>query len=368
MGGAGALQNHGEGPPLVGVSPAMQEVRAFIARVGPTNETVAISGETGSGKEVVARHLHTSSARADKPFLTLNAACIPRELFESELFGHRRGAFTGATSDHLGVFREAEGGTLFIDEVAELPIDSQAKLLRALEARCIRPVGSPKELPVDVRILAATNRDLWAEVRAGRFREDLYFRLHVFPIVIAPLRARKEDVIPLAEHLLTRIGPGVTLSDDAQAALVAYDWPGNVRELLNVLRRASLFATETSIDGELMRRMLAASIFAYPQGEGIVRAVGSGAAARRERSGSDDDRVRHSRRGLPHEPRGPGARAHHERACPDERQRDPDRPGPRHRPANAPAKAARLRTRRRRNRVTHTAAAARRPPCFAPRS
>jgi DNA-binding NtrC family response regulator len=251
-------------PPLVGVSAAMAEVRQFVARVGPADETVAIYGETGTGKEVVARHIHMASARAEGPFVALNAACVPKDLFESELFGHRRGAFTGATSDRAGLFREADGGTLFIDEVAELPVDSQAKLLRSLEARCIRPVGESKEVPVDARIVAATNRDLWPEVQAGRFREDLYFRLQVFPIRIAPLREHREDVVPLALHLLERIGGSAKrLGEGAEQQLVAYDWPGNVRELLNVLRRASLFAEGEAIDGPLVRRMIAASVFGH---------------------------------------------------------------------------------------------------------
>ncbi len=252
-------------PPLVGPSEAMEEVRRFIAQVGPTDANVAISGETGTGKEVVARRLHLASPRIGGPFVALNAACVPRELFESELFGHRRGAFTGASSDRAGLFRDAQGGTLFIDEVAELPLESQAKLLRALETRQIRGVGDTREVPVDVRIVAATNRDLWLEVSEGRFREDLYFRLQVFPIVLAPLRERPEDVVPLASHLLARLGgPERTLAEDAKKALAAHPWPGNVRELLNVLRRASLFATGPEIDGPLVRRMLAASVFAQP--------------------------------------------------------------------------------------------------------
>lgn len=251
-------------PPLVGVGQAMEEVRQFVARVAPTDETVAVYGETGTGKEVVARHIHLASARSGGPFVALNAACVPKDLFESELFGHRKGAFTGATSDRAGLFREATGGTLFIDEVAELPVDSQAKLLRALEARRIRPVGESKEVPVDARIVAATNRDLWQEVQGGRFREDLYFRLQVFPIVVPPLRHHPEDILPLALHLLERIGGKARrLADDAEKQLVAYGWPGNVRELLNVLRRASLFAEGEWIDGALVRRMIAASVFAH---------------------------------------------------------------------------------------------------------
>lgn len=251
-------------PPLVGPSRAMDEVRRFVATVGPTDETVAIYGETGTGKEVVARHIHLASARSEGPFVALNAACVPKDLFESELFGHVRGAFTGATAERRGLFREATAGTLFIDEVAELPVDSQAKLLRALEARHIRPVGASKEVQVDTRIVAATNRDLWREVQAGRFREDLYFRLQVFPVLIPPLRERRDDVPMLALHLLERIGgPVRRLAEDAEQPLMTYDWPGNVRELLNVLRRASLFAEEDTIDGALVRRMIAASVFGH---------------------------------------------------------------------------------------------------------
>lgn len=250
-------------PPLIGPSAAMESVRRFIERAGPTDETVAITGETGSGKEVVARHIHLASLRREKPFVAFNGAAVARELFESELFGHRRGSFTGASDDHPGLFREATGGTLFIDEVAELPLDSQAKLLRALESRTIRPVGEKREVAIDVRIVAATNRELWSEVQAGRFREDLYFRLQVLPIVLSPLRRRKEDVVPLAEHLLQRLSGSQHLSEEAKQALTAYRWPGNVRELLNVLRRATLFAEGPELDGELVRRMIAASVFAH---------------------------------------------------------------------------------------------------------
>ncbi len=248
--------------PLVGVSPAMDEVREFVRTVAPTAETVLILGETGTGKEVVARQIHAQSDRAAGPFVAMNAACVPRELFESELFGHKRGAFTGAQSDRAGLFREAGGGTLFIDELAELPIESQAKLLRAIETKAIRPVGESGEIEVDVRIVAATNRDLWAETQAGRFREDLYFRLQVFPVLIRPLCERPQDIEPIAMHLLARLGKDdFTLNSESLAALQEYDWPGNVRELLNVLRRASLFAISDTIDGDLIRRMVAASVF-----------------------------------------------------------------------------------------------------------
>ncbi|GAB4194980.1 MAG: sigma 54-interacting transcriptional regulator [Sandaracinaceae bacterium] len=249
-------------PPLLGRSAAMDEVRAFIARVGPTDETVAVYGETGAGKEVVARHVHLASRRRGRAFVALNAAAVPRDLVESELFGHKKGSFTGATSDRAGLFREADGGTLFIDELGELPLESQAKLLRALEERRIRPVGESREIAVDVRIVAATNRDLWMEVQAGRFREDLYFRLQVFPLRLPPLRERVEDIVPLAEHLLSRIGGTARrIDDEARRALESYGWPGNVRELFNVLRRASLFATGETLDGPLVQRMITASIF-----------------------------------------------------------------------------------------------------------
>ncbi|MDB4976161.1 MAG: two component, sigma54 specific, transcriptional regulator, Fis family [Myxococcaceae bacterium] len=253
-------------PPLIGSSAEMVAVCKFVERAGPTEETVAIYGETGSGKEVVARHIHLASKREHGPFVPFNGAAVARELFESELFGHRRGSFTGATEDHLGLFREADGGTLFIDELAELPLESQAKLLRALETRMIRPVGEKREFAVDVRIIAATNRDLWTEVQAGRFREDLFFRLQVLPIVLAPLRKRPEDIMPLAQHLLQRLSPEGArhaIGPDAVGVLTSYRWPGNVRELLNVLRRATLFAEGPLLDGELVRRMIAASVFAH---------------------------------------------------------------------------------------------------------
>ncbi|MEM6962696.1 MAG: sigma-54 dependent transcriptional regulator, partial [Myxococcota bacterium] len=207
-------------PDLVGTSPSMTELKAFITRIAPTDETVTIYGETGTGKEVVARQIHWQSERRNKPFVALNAACVPRDLFESELFGHRKGAFTGASADHKGLFVEADKGTLFIDELAELPLDSQAKLLRALETRCVRPLGANKEVSVDVRIVAATNRLLWREVNEKRFREDLYFRLQVFPVVVPPLRERLSDLSDLCRHLLDRLGhPDIDLEPEAEPAL-----------------------------------------------------------------------------------------------------------------------------------------------------
>ncbi|MGB8221168.1 MAG: sigma-54 dependent transcriptional regulator [Polyangiales bacterium] len=260
--GRNEVETHPQVIPLIGLSRAMAEVREFVQTVAPTDDTVLVFGETGTGKEVVARQIHAQSNRATRPFVAMNAACVPRELFESELFGHKRGAFTGAHADRAGLFREADGGTLFIDELAELPLESQAKLLRAIETKAIRPVGQSGESKVDVRIVAATNRDLWAETQAGRFREDLYFRLQVFPVLIHPLRERPEDIEPLAMHLLGRMGKHeVTLDAESVAALEEHDWPGNVRELLNVLRRTSLFTISDSIPEDLIRRMIAASIF-----------------------------------------------------------------------------------------------------------
>ena len=253
---------HLDAAPLIGESPVMDEVKEFVRTVAPTDETVLVFGETGTGKEVVARQIHAQSNRAARPFVAMNAACVPRELFESELFGHKRGAFTGAHDDRGGLFREADGGTLFIDELAELPLESQAKLLRAIETKSIRPVGESGETEVDVRIVAATNCDLWTETQEGRFREDLYFRLQVFPVLIRPLRERPEDLGLLAEHLLARLGKtNIVLDSESLAVLREYDWPGNVRELLNVLRRASLFAISDAVDGDLVRRMIAASVF-----------------------------------------------------------------------------------------------------------
>ena len=266
-------------PPIIGHSQAIEDVRRFVERAAPTDETVALYGETGSGKEVVARHLHVHSRRKSGPFVAVNAACVPRELFESELFGHQKGAFTGATSARDGLFGMANHGTLFIDEVTELPLDCQAKLLRALETRRIRPPGASRELEVDVRIVAATNRDLWGEVRSGAFREDLFFRLQVLPIMLPPLRARREDIPELAAHLLERIGAGQrTLEPDALAALADYAWPGNVRELLNVLRRAVLFADGPVLDGALVRRMLAASVFGHAEPSSVRPPSLAGAA------------------------------------------------------------------------------------------
>lgn len=227
---------------VIGESDAMKKVMALVARVAPMPSTVLVTGESGTGKEVVARELHRQSGRQGQ-FVPLNCAAIAPEIIESELFGHARGAFTGATGSRHGLFLYADGGTLFLDEIAELPLPMQAKLLRVIEDRRIRPLGSEREIAVDVRIVAAGNRNLASEVAAGRFRQDLFYRLDVMSIAIPPLRARPEDVVPLAEHfseqLSAQLGlPAVPLSPSLARLLRGHDWPGNARELRNFVERA----------------------------------------------------------------------------------------------------------------------------------
>ena len=234
-------------PALVGDGEAMQRLRGLIARVAPARATVLILGESGTGKELVARALHDASPRAGRPFVAINCAAIPEALLESELFGHRRGAFTDAARDKPGLFEEADGGTLFLDEIGELPQVLQAKLLRALQDGQIRRLGATEPTAVDVRVVAATLRDLAEDVRDGRFREDLFYRLNVVALAIPPLRERAEDIPQLARFFAqrhaARHGVGeVELSDAAAAALCRRPWPGNVRELENTLERAVVFA------------------------------------------------------------------------------------------------------------------------------
>ena len=228
---------------LLGSSPAMDRLRDMIARVARSQAPVHISGESGTGKELVARLIHESGSRREAPFVPVNCGAIPSELMESELFGHRKGSFTGAVADKPGLVQAAEGGTLFLDEVADLPLPMQVKLLRLIQEKTVRPVGDQKEQPVDVRILSATHRDLGELVAAGRFREDLYYRLNVIELRVPPLRERREDIPQLAEALLERLSgradvPVPGLSRDAAARLQGYSYPGNVRELENVLERA----------------------------------------------------------------------------------------------------------------------------------
>jgi PAS domain S-box-containing protein len=240
---------------IVGTSEPMQAVYDAIERVAETGTTVLITGETGTGKELVARALHNRSGRADQVFVKVNCAALSSDLIESELFGHERGAFTGATAQREGRFELADGGTLLLDEIGELPLDTQAKLLRALQHQEFERVGGSETMTVDTRILAATNRDLEAEVEAGRFRSDLFYRLNIFPIELPPLRERPGDIPLLAKHFCDRFcrraGTEVThMSDEAMAALRAYDWPGNVRELANIMERAVILTPDDQIRAE----------------------------------------------------------------------------------------------------------------------
>jgi two-component system response regulator HydG len=232
----------------IGQSRPFQDILRLAETVAPTESTILISGESGSGKEVLARYLHALSDRSDGPFLSINCGALPENLLESELFGHVKGSFTGAVKDKDGLFVAAEGGTFFLDEIGETAPSTQVKLLRALQEREVIPVGSTRAQPVDVRIVAATNRDLDEEIRRGQFRTDLYYRLNVIALHIPPLRDRKEDIPLLTEHFLHRLGgdegsPGI--SEEAMEVLMRYEWPGNVRELENALERASVLSASS---------------------------------------------------------------------------------------------------------------------------
>jgi two-component system response regulator AtoC len=242
---------------MVGDCPAMQDVFSRIGKVAATDATVLVLGESGTGKELVARAVHERSARRESPLVTVNCAAIPESLLESELFGHEKGAFTGALANHVGLVEEAHGGTLFLDEIGELSLSAQARLLRLLQESEVRRVGSTRTHKVDVRLVAATHRDLESMMRSGQFRSDLYFRLRVFEIRLPPLRERKGDLQLLAAKLLERIRarlnrPSITLSREAQAALAAHHWPGNVRELENALERAVILCDGTLLTPELL--------------------------------------------------------------------------------------------------------------------
>ena len=232
--------------PIIGNSPPMREIRKLIETIADSTATVLINGESGTGKELVAQALHHQSARADANFVPLNCAAIPKELMESELFGHRKGAFTGALADRVGRFELAHGGTLFLDEIGDLSLDMQVKLLRVLQEKTVDPIGSSRPVEVDVRVVAATHRDLEKEVAEGRFREDLYYRLNVLPVRTPPLRERDDDIVVLAKHYAEKFahkGTPITFTADFVDALKAYEWPGNVRELSNLIHRFStLFA------------------------------------------------------------------------------------------------------------------------------
>ena len=235
------LRSGVSGRRLIHTSESFHKAVAMLERAARTAASVLLIGESGTGKELLAHHLHDSSDRADKPFVPVDCASIPAELFESELFGHKKGAFTGAASDKLGLFQVADGGTLFLDELGELPLEFQSKLLRAIQERTVRQVGSSTQREVDVRIVAATNRDLQKEVENGAFRSDLFYRLDVVRIEVPPLRDRQGDVDVLVAHFLERFGNGTgitRIAADAAEKLRAYHWPGNVRQLRNAIERA----------------------------------------------------------------------------------------------------------------------------------
>jgi len=238
-------------PEIVGESEAMRRVRKLVHDLRGSEVTVLIRGESGTGKELVARAIHRYSRRSRGPFVALNCAAIPETLLESELFGHEKGAFTGAERRRLGHFLQAQGGTLFLDEIGELPVSLQAKLLRVLEERKVRPLGSDREFDVDIRLISATNRPLEEEIKKGNFREDLYYRLNVFPIHLPPLREHREDIRDLAEHFLRAAGRDPRdLSEGALRKLIQYHWPGNIRELRNVLERATIVRPQGKITAE----------------------------------------------------------------------------------------------------------------------
>ena len=243
---------------VLGSSPKLTQALQFVRRIAGSDSSVLLTGETGTGKEVFARTIHRSSARSARPFIAVNCAAIPDSLIEAELFGYVKGAFTGAANARVGKFAAAHGGTLFLDEIGDLPLAAQAKLLRVLEEKAICPVGADHELPVDVRIVAATHRDLEDMVERGTFRADLYFRISVLPLELPALRDRGEDILALAEAILARAaGRSVPagLNDSAKDALLAHSWPGNVRELHHVIERALLLAPPdelTKVQAELV--------------------------------------------------------------------------------------------------------------------
>jgi len=242
---------------LIGDHPTIVKLRALVDRVAATDATVLITGESGSGKEVVAHAIHSLSARTRRNFVPVNCAAIPHELLESEMFGHERGAFTGAAAPRHGLFATADGGTIFLDEIGEMPLQLQAKLLRVLEDGIVRPVGSDRSSRIDARVIAASNNDLVAAVKRNAFREDLFYRLQVVPIVIPPLRERRSDIPLLVEYFLERMrqrlpGRDWTVTREAMVNLWSYDWPGNVRELVNMVERLVIMCEDSIIDIELL--------------------------------------------------------------------------------------------------------------------
>ncbi|MCL2655953.1 MAG: sigma-54 dependent transcriptional regulator [Betaproteobacteria bacterium] len=249
-----------EGADMIAEDPRTKDVLTMASRVAETDATVLLTGESGTGKEVFARFIHKHSRRVERPFVAINCAAIPENLLEATLFGYEKGAFTGAQTAQAGKFEQADGGTLLLDEISEMPLGLQAKLLRVLQEHEVERVGGKKPIPLDLRVLATSNRDMLAEVRAGRFREDLYYRLAVFPLEIPALRERPGDIVPLARHFLARhsqrLGRRLHLSPDAAAILAAWHWPGNVRELENTVQRAAILARGETIEAAEMRLCL----------------------------------------------------------------------------------------------------------------
>ncbi|GAB4440528.1 MAG: sigma-54 dependent transcriptional regulator [bacterium] len=236
-------------PEIIGESAKIKELKSLIEKIAPTDAAVLITGESGVGKELVAREIHSLSARAEKPFITINCAAIPENLFESELFGYKKGAFTGAEKDKRGKIHEADGGTIFLDEIAELPVHIQAKLLRFLQEGEIEPLGYLKPLKIDVRVIAATNRNLKEMVKEARFREDLFYRLSVFPIEVPPLRDRRDDIPLLVRHFIKKFGyRNISINENVMKRLVNYDWPGNIRELENMVYRLCIMCKNDEIN------------------------------------------------------------------------------------------------------------------------
>ncbi len=283
----------GGGPSLIGRSPAMQEVYRVIARVVANDLTVLISGESGTGKELVAQAIHDMGPRRRAPFVALNMAAIPRELIEAELFGHERGAFTGAAARVAGKFEQATRGTLFLDEIGDMPMDAQTRLLRVLQSGEFTTVGGARSIKADVRIVAATNKDLSQLVQTGQFREDLFYRLNVVPVTLPALRERRLDVPLLARYFLDRAAesglPRKQLAADAVGVLEGYDWPGNVRQLENLMRRIAALSRDEVIDAEAIRRALgeASAVVPGARDPGIEAAV----RARLERIAIEEPRA-----------------------------------------------------------------------------
>jgi len=259
---------------IVGVSPVMQRVFESIQRVAMTDVTVLITGESGTGKELVAREIHAASKRSQRMFVAVNCASLVKELIESELFGHQKGSFTGAASTKLGKFELADGGTIFLDEIAELDVHLQVKLLRALQEKEIDRVGGSSPIPIDVRVLAATNRELSAMTERGDFRQDLFYRLNVYPIHLPPLRDHREDIPLLVEHFLERFGkslnkPSMRLNPQALELMMQYEWPGNVRELENILQRAILLSPSASIEPEHLPKEMVQGTMPVVEGQSL---------------------------------------------------------------------------------------------------